>query len=94
MDKMMDNVQKLNTCNNIPWSQTFKSHVPSVENLDLQKNCYTAALVTSIGSLAFKLNIWGNLFNTSEVPMESLFFYLSVNYVIFSLRPVGEKMAG
>jgi hypothetical protein len=24
MDKMMDNVQKHNTCNNIPLSQTFK----------------------------------------------------------------------
>jgi hypothetical protein len=27
MDKTMDNVQKHNTCNNIPSSQTFKSYV-------------------------------------------------------------------
>jgi hypothetical protein len=32
MDKTMDNVQKLNTCNNIPSSQTFKSYSESLES--------------------------------------------------------------
>jgi hypothetical protein len=87
----MDNVQKLNTCNNIPSSQTFKSHPltdMSIRNLPGVTGGRRVRLTTSPSSVSrlSRENVGASTSHKTMVLYGLLQEYLMYKFITFSVH--------